>query len=63
LVSRSISCGCIGTRKTLLIWFSAPTLRDLRTGSTTPLCRFHVIAGLRSFLLVSSLLPLALLTQ
>jgi hypothetical protein len=38
-------------------------LRDLRTGSTTPLCRFQIITWLRSFLLVSSLLPLALLTQ
>jgi hypothetical protein len=38
-------------------------LCDLRTGSTTPLCRFHVITGLRSFLLVSPLLPLALLTH
>jgi hypothetical protein len=28
-------------------------LRDLRTGSTTPLCRFHVITGPRCFLLVS----------
>jgi hypothetical protein len=41
----------------------APMLRDLRTGSATPLCRFHVITALRSFLLVSPLLPFALLTQ
>jgi hypothetical protein len=32
-------------------------LRDLRFGSTTPLCRSHVIAGPRSFLFVSPLLP------
>jgi hypothetical protein len=52
-------------------------LRDMRAGSTTPLCRFHVIAGPRSFLCQSvvaalpsspapdaiSVAPLALITQ
>jgi hypothetical protein len=39
-----------------LVWFSAPLSRNLRTGSTTPLCRFHVLAGPRASL-VSALLP------
>jgi hypothetical protein len=72
LVSRSISCLCIGTPKTLFSLvlgtgvaryghrrqeICAPVVGDLRTGSTTPLCRFHVIAGRRSSLFVSRLLP------
>jgi hypothetical protein len=34
----------------------APMLRDLRTGSTAPLCCFHVVTGPCGFLLVSPLL-------
>jgi hypothetical protein len=72
LVSRSISCICIGTCKALcgLVLrtavtryghprhgICAPSSPDLCTGPTTPLCRFHVIIGPRSFLLVSQLFP------